>query len=83
MEKENDKWYQIRDYDFEMNIKGKMRNRTTGIEPSISKTKGFLYYYPKVNGKKKIMSVHGTLAELFIPNPNNYGFVYHKDKKIN
>lgn len=35
------------------------------------------YWYCKVDGK--IQSLHRLLAETFLPNPNNYGDVNHKD----
>ncbi len=36
------------------------------------------------NGKKKSHTLHKLLAEVFIPNPNNYKYINHKDEnKLN
>lgn len=32
------------------------------------------------NGKPKIISIHRLVAETFIPNPNNYPYINHKDE---
>lgn len=34
----------------------------------------------KVNGKRKNVSIHRLVAETFIPNPNNYPIINHKDE---
>ncbi len=41
--------------------------------------RGYLKLHLSKNGKRKIKYVHQLVAEAFIPNPNNYKEVNHKD----
>ena len=41
---------------------------------------GYPYYTLAMNGKIKVMSAHRLVALTFIPNPNNYPVVNHKDE---
>ena len=42
--------------------------------------KGYELLVTHINGKQKGYSVHRLVAEAFIPNPNNYPIVNHKDE---
>lgn len=42
--------------------------------------KGYLRICLHVNGKQKQLAVHRLVAEAFIPNPNNYPQINHKDE---
>lgn len=45
---------------------------------------GYKYYRLSKNGEKKMFYAHRLVAEAFIPNPNNYSIVNHKDgNKLN
>ena len=37
---------------------------------------------PCFEGKKTDVAIHRVIAELYVPNPNNYGYVLHKNKDI-
>lgn len=46
--------------------------------------KGYEYFMLRINGKNKYKSVHHLVAEAFIPNPNGYTEINHKDEnKLN
>ena len=51
---------------------------------SPSKNSPYLYWSVEIKGKTKHLSVHRTVAEAFIPNPNNLPEVDHIDRnKLN
>lgn len=70
---------------------GRVRNLNKNIKDGgrILKIKenpkvGYMYLTVKSNGKAKHFRVHRLVAEAFIPNPNNYKFINHKDEnKLN
>lgn len=41
--------------------------------------RGYLKLHLKINGKRKTKYIHRLVAEIFIPNPNNYKEVNHID----
>lgn len=45
-----------------------------------AKMKGYFYVMLTKNGKQKKMYVHRLVAEAYIPNPENYEQVNHKDE---
>ena len=58
-------------------IKGHVLN--TGTNSS-----GYEILQLKINGKRSTFLVHRLVAEAFIPNPNNYDHVHHRDgNKLN
>lgn len=54
-------------------IKGEMR------KPIVC-SNGYLELQASVNGKRKIFMIHRLVAQYFIPNPNDYPEVNHKDE---
>ena len=44
--------------------------------------KRYLRVHLSKNNKKKLYSIHRLVAEAFIPNPNNYNEINHKDENI-
>lgn len=44
-----------------------------------NKRTGYKFIQPRVNGKPKNETIHRLVALTFIPNPNNYNIVNHKD----
>lgn len=42
--------------------------------------KGYELLVAHINGKQKGYTIHRLVAEAFIPNPNNYPIVNHKDE---
>lgn len=73
--------------DFEINENGDIRNiKTNHVYKKTIHCSG--YYVVTLplgkRGKVKSIRVHKALAETFIPNPNNYNIVNHKDEnKLN
>lgn len=70
---------------FVINEKGQIKNLKTGnfMTAYIGKTG---YYHVNLNFDNKVKNIrlHKALAETFIPNPNNYPVVHHKDEnKLN
>ena len=80
--------YQVSNYG---RVKSLERNFTNGINGCTIKhidehilipqnEKGYLRVNLYKNGKQKFCSIHRLVAEAFIPNPNNYPQVNHKDE---
>ena len=64
-------------YNYEISTEGRVRNMKTGhIMAQSDNGRGYLY----VVLKKKSFRVNRLVAIAFIPNPNNYSDVNHKDK---
>lgn len=64
------------------NIKS-LNYRRTGKEKILIHNKsggGYMYVYLSKNGKQKQHLVHRLVSKAFIPNPNNYTEVNHKDE---
>ena len=64
---------------------GKLYNEKTGrwYEGRVSAS-GYLDYILRIDGKQKSFRAHRLVAEYFIPNPNNFPVVNHKDgNKLN
>lgn len=59
------------------------RKATHTLEERILKpskySKGYLYVTITKNDERKIKKIHRLVAEAFIPNPNGYDVVHHKD----
>ena len=85
---EEEVWKPIKDYEglYEISNLGRVKSlnyRGTGkgkILKNIKDRKGYLKVCLTKNGRHKIFRVHRLVAEAFIPNPNNYPIVNHKDE---
>ena len=82
-------WKPIKNYEglYEVSNKGQVRSlnyKRTG-EIKILKLRvdkyGYLQVHLSKNGKHYAKSIHRLVAQTFIPNPNNYSQVNHKDEK--
>lgn len=62
------------------NIKSIKRRRTKGGKLKETMRYGYKYVTLSKYGKIKRLSVHRLVAQAFIPNPNNYDIVNHKDE---
>ena len=76
---------EFRDLDdyYSVSNEGRVKSKRTEkiLKPhSDSKNKGYKYITLNYNGRKKSYQVHRLVAKLFIPNPNNYPCVNHKDE---
>ena len=76
---------EFRDLDnyYAVSNEGRIKSKRTEkiLNPhSDSKHKGYKYITLNYNGVKKTYQVHRLVAKLFLPNPNNYPCVNHKDE---
>lgn len=76
---------EFRDLDnyYAVSNEGRVKSKRTEkiLKPhSDSKKKGYRYITLNYNGSKKSYQVHRLVAKLFLPNPNNYPCVNHKDE---
>lgn len=79
--KEYEGLYQISNLGNLKSLKRMMKNRKCKEiikKPSVL-PKGYLQICLCKNGKLKYISIHRLVAQTFIPNPNNYPCVNHKD----
>ena len=83
----NEEWRDIKGYEglYQVSNLGRVRslnyNKTRQIkELSYAKRRGYLGVTLYKNGKPKTFTVHRLVARMFIPNPNNYPQVNHKDE---
>lgn len=80
--------YDAKEYkDFLINEKGEIKNKKTNhiYKMSISKSGYYCVTLPMgKKGKVKGIRIHKAIAETFIPNPNGYDVVHHRDEnKLN
>ena len=62
------------------NRNGMVRNVKEKILKPYEDVGGYLTVKLPINNKQKTYRVHRLVAEAFIPNPNNYPFINHKDE---
>lgn len=76
-----EKWKIIEEADnYEVSSLGRIRNIKTGkIRKPCSTNFGYAQVGLRINGKTVFRSIHRLVAKAFIPNPNNYAEVNHKD----
>ena len=73
-------WATIPEYEnYEVNNFGEIRVKRTNRLLKFSDVPGGKRAMLSKNGKKSVILVHQIVAKTFIPNPNNYHFVTHKD----
>ena len=61
------------------NVKSLRRDRERILKSEIGK-RGYPYVVFSVGGKRKTFKIHRLVAENFVPNPNNFPQVNHKDE---
>lgn len=74
-------WRDVVEYsNYEVNYYGQIRHKTRKqiLKPRRNNG-GYLYVNFKINGKNTNFAVHRIVANAFIPNPNGYTEVNHKD----
>ena len=74
-------WREVKEYsNYEVNQFGQIRHkkRKQILKPRSNKG-GYQYVNFKINGKNTNFAVHRIVANAFIPNPNGYTEVNHKD----
>ena len=57
----------------------KYYNREYILNNYVNKKNGYVYVYLTKNNKGKNIRLHRLVAQAFIPNPNNYLYINHKD----
>ena len=83
------KWVDIEGFDneYQINQFGGIRTLKNSpklkkydlLKPQTSKRNGYVYQMLYKNGKPKLVRVHRLVAKAFLPNPNNFSQVNHKD----
>lgn len=74
-------WREVKEYNhYEVNQFGQIRHkkRQQILKPR-SNSGGYQYVNFKINGKNTNFAVHRIVANAFIPNPNGYTEINHKD----
>lgn len=74
-------WREVKEYsNYEVNQFGEIRHKTRKkvLKPR-SNNGGYQYVNFKINGKNINFAVHRIVANAFIPNPNGYTEINHKD----
>ena len=79
-----EEWRDVVDYEglYKVSNFGKVHNLITGTITE-SKAVGYQMTQLKKDNIKKSISIHRLVAKAFIPNPNNYDIVNHKDETKN
>ena len=74
-------WKTIQDYEglYQVSNTGKVRDLKNHIKSVYKNNKGYVCLSLYYNGKTYHPTVHRLVAKAFIPNPNNYEQVNHKD----
>ena len=74
-------WKDIKDYEglYQVSNLGNVKSLKTNKNLYYSKSKNYLRVSLNKNGIRKGYSIHRLVAQAFIPNPNNYPCVNHKD----
>lgn len=88
MENTKEEWRLLKGYEwkYEVSNLGRVRSlnyRKTGKTQIMKQTEvadGYFAVRLKKTGSTKLFRVHRLVAETFIPNPNNYKLVNHKDE---
>lgn len=72
--------YKRLDSNYEVSSEGEVRNIKTGNILKGKYKNGYKYVNLSYGKIKKTCQVHRLVASLFIPNPNNYPIINHKDE---
>lgn len=75
-------WKDIEGYEglYQVSNLGNVKNNKNKIMKLAKEKNGYLRINLSKNGFKKRMSIHKLVAMTFIPNPNNYPQINHKDE---
>ena len=74
-------WKKILEYGglYEVSNLGRVRDLKGRIKAMYKNNKGYLYLSLYYRGKSHHPTIHRLVAKAFIPNPNNYDQVNHKN----
>ena len=74
-------WKKIEDYGglYEVSNKGNVRDLKDHIKPMYKNNKGYLLLSLNYKGKTHHPTIHRLVAKAFIPNPNNFEQINHKN----
>lgn len=74
-------WKTVCEYDrYEVSRKGEIRHKARKhvLKPRLNPT-GYAYVNFSINGHRENFAIHRIVANAFIPNPNGYSEINHKD----
>ena len=74
-------WKKIPEYEglYEVSNKGEVRDSKGRVKATYKNNKGYRHLSLYYKGKSRHPTMHRLVAKAFIPNPNNYDQVNHKD----
>lgn len=76
-----EQWKPIKENpEYQISSYGRVLGKRGNIRKLCVKKDGRLAVIISVNGKQKEFLIHRLVAQAFIPNPNNYPEIHHKDK---
>lgn len=76
-------WKDIKGYEglYQVSNLGKVKSLRKNRMLTIQKNRGgYNYITLSFKGYSKIMTIHRLVAQAFVPNPNNYAYINHKDE---
>ena len=78
----NEEWRPVPGYEgiYEVSDLGNVRSKRYGTLKPIPLPNGYLRVHLCNKGSKRIKTVHRIVALAFLPNPNNYPCINHKDE---
>lgn len=76
-----ERWKNIEGYNYQVSSKGRIRNKATkAIKKSFINERGYVIVSLYKEKRLKTFRVHRLVAQAFIPNPNNYEEINHRDE---
>jgi len=77
-----EQWKNIEGYNYQVSSKGRIRNKATkAIKKTFINDSGYVIVSLYKEKRLKTFRVHRLVAETFLPNPNNFREINHRDEQ--